>query len=80
MRGEAANIELPVYPSMDITKSNQRTRRCVTCYNFTVVFGMVVSTVIKSIVKENLRPGHHMKIQSIQMNSRNDMASSTTRI
>jgi len=70
MQGEAASIELPVHPSTDITKSNQRTRRRVTCYNFTVVFGtvifgMVVPAVIKSIaIKENLRPGCRAKIQS----------------
>ena len=56
MQGEAASIELPVRSSMDITKSNQRTRRRVTCYNLTDVFGTVVPAVIKSIAKENLRP------------------------
>ena len=60
MQGEAASIELPVHPT-DITKSNQRTKRRVTCYNFTVVF---VPAVIESIAKENLRPGYRAKIQS----------------
>ena len=64
MQGEAANIELPVRPSTDITKSNQRTRHYVMYNKFTVVFGTVVPTVTKSIVKENLRPGRHAKIQS----------------
>ena len=63
MQGEAASIELPVRSSMDITKSNQRTRRRVTCYNFTVVFGTAAPAVIKSIAKENLRPGCRAKIQ-----------------
>jgi len=60
---QAASIELLVRPSMDITKSNQRTRRYVTYY-YMVVFGtVVVSTVTKSIVKRNICPGYHTKIQ-----------------
>jgi len=65
MQGEAASIELSVCPLTDITKSNHRMRRCVTCYNFMVVFGTIVPTVIKSIMKGNLRPGRHAKIQSM---------------
>ena len=64
MQGEVASIELPVHPSTDITKSNQRTRHYVMYNKFTVVFGTVVPTVTKSIVKENLRPERHAKIHS----------------
>ena len=43
----------------EVESANETSR-----YNFTVVFGTVVPAVIKSIVKENLRPGRHAKIQS----------------
>jgi len=49
-------------PSMDITKSNQWTRRCVTCYN---CFWHVVPTVTKLIMEGNLYLGRHTKIQSM---------------
>jgi len=72
MRDKTASIELS-----SIARRYYEVKRDVTCYNFTVVFDMVVPTVIKSIMKGNLHPGRQAKTQSIRMNSRNDMTSST---